>query len=241
MTRTTPSNRLIGNLLIIGVVLVLVPYTVLTISFDYPDILRQDPGVVLTRFHKGGSSLILTWWLFAIGGFPLLQAYVLIGQKLEPRLYAIRWATTLGIISALVQIIGLLRWPFVTPTLAGQYATATDPATRVAATVVFTAIHQYGGVVLGEHLGQLLTIAYTVLLSMAFARLTLFPRWVSYLGYGASGIYGLAQGDLFATVIPGFPSWELAGLIGSTLWLAWLLVVGLRFRQLADDHDEPGH
>lgn len=230
-----PSNRLIGNLIIAGVILVFVPYTALTIRFDYPDILRQEPGHILTRFHEGGAMLIFTWWLFAIGGLPLLQAYVLIGQKLENQLYSIRWATTLGIISGIIQIVGLLRWPFVVTALATQYVNATDIATKQAASVAFTVIHQYGGVVLGEHLGQLFTVLYTVLLSSAFIKLSVFPRWVSYLGYVASGIYLLAQGELFATIIPDFPNWDLAGFLGSTLWLVWLLIVGLRFRQLSEE------
>lgn len=230
-----PSNKLIGNLLIAGVIFVLVPYTALTTMFNYPAVLRQEPGTILTRFHEGGGTLILTWWLFAIGGLPLLQAYVLIGQKLENQLFGIRWATTLGIVSGIVQIIGLLRWTFVVPTLASQYVSTTDLATKQAITTVFSAIHQYGGVVLGEHLGQLFTIFYTVLLSSAFLRLNIFSRWVSYLGYVASGIYLLAQGELFATVIPGFPNWELAGFLGSTLWLVWLLIVGIRFRRLAEE------
>ncbi|WP_020601340.1 DUF4386 domain-containing protein [Spirosoma spitsbergense] len=227
-----PSSRLIGWLLIVGVVLVMVPYTALTINFDYPDILRQTPAVVLTRFHQGGSALIVTWWVFSLGGLPLLQAYVLIGQQLDQQNTTVRWATTLGVVSGLVQIIGLLRWTFVVPVLAMNYVTTPDPATRRAIEVVFTAVHQYGGVVLGEHLGQLFTILYTVLLSAVFARLNLFPRWVSYVGYAASAVYLLAQGELFATVIPGFPVWELAGLLGSTGWLVWLIIVGLCFLRL---------
>lgn len=225
-----PSNRLIGNLLLIGVVLVMIPYSTLTVLFDYPNILRQHPGVVLTRFHIGGPRLIAVWWLFAIGGLPLLEAYILIGQKLEKRLYFIRWATTLGIISLIVQMIGLMRWPFVVPVLAQQYVATTDPAARQAITVVFSAIHQYGGVVLGEHIGQLFTIAYTILLSSALLQLKLLSRWVGYLGYVASGVYLLAQGELFKTVIPAFPNWALAGLLGSTLWLVWLVVVAIQFR-----------
>ncbi|MCC5612292.1 DUF4386 domain-containing protein, partial [Nostoc sp. CHAB 5834] len=228
-----PAGKLIGNLLILGVVLVMIPYTTLTMLFDYPAILRQDSGDVLIRFRAGGHTLIAVWWLFAVGGFPLMQAYVLIGQKFEPQDPVVRWATTLGVVSAITQIVGLLRWTFVVPVLATQYVNATDGATRQAVVVVFDAIHQYGGVVLGEHLGQLLTIAYMVLMTGAFARLRLFPRWVNYLGYGASAIYLLAQGELVATVMPGFPNWGLAGLLGSTLWLGWLVVIGLRFRRLA--------
>ena len=109
------SEKLIGLLLIAGAVGVFIPYTILTMTFEYPDILRQDAGVVLTKFHEGGSSLIFTWWAFAILGLPLLIAYILIGQKLEGRLGFIKWVTTLGIISGIVQIIGLLRWVFVVP------------------------------------------------------------------------------------------------------------------------------
>lgn len=231
-TALFPANRFISNLLISGVILVIVPYTILTILFDYPNVLRYEPGIILTRFHAGGRVLIFVWWLFAISGFLLLQAYVLIGQKLESQEPGFRWATTLGVVSGIVQIVGLLRWPFVVPVLASHYVKTTDPSTQKAIEVVFTAIHQYGGVVLGEHLGQLLTIAYTSLLSMTLLRLNITSRWVSYLGLLASVIYLLAQGDLFATVVPGFPTWKLAGLVGSTLWLVWLLILGVQFRRL---------
>ncbi|RIV25316.1 DUF4386 domain-containing protein [Fibrisoma montanum] len=238
-TSQMPSNRQIGTLLILGAVLVFIPYTILTVIFDYPTILREPPGVVLTRFHEGGPLLIAVWWAFAITGLPLLQAYVAIGQRLDHTLPFIRWATTLGVVSGLVQIIGLLRWTFVVPVLADTYVHATDPAIRAASVVAFQAIHQYGGVVLGEHLGQLLTIAWTVMMASAFVKLGLFPAWISRFGYVASGIYLLAQGDLFATVIPTFPVWELAGLLGSTLWLVWLLIVGTRFLRLRVSEDVP--
>ncbi|ADB38891.1 DUF4386 domain-containing protein [Spirosoma linguale] len=231
-TTSLPSNRLIGQLLIVGAVLVLIPYSILTIIFDYPDILRQDTGVVLARFQAGGPALIATWWAFAITGFPLLIAYVLIGQRLETKVYFVRWVTLVGVVSGLVQMIGLLRWTFVVPVLASTYVHTTDPAIRAASVVAFQTIHQYGGVVLGEHLGQALTIIWTVMLSRAFNQLSLFPRWVSWFGYVASAVYGLAQGDLAATVIPGFPVWDLAGLLGSTLWLIWLLLLGVQFLRL---------
>jgi hypothetical protein len=53
------------------------------------------------------------------------------------------------------------------------------------------------------------------------------PLWLTGLGYGASCIYLLAQAELFATAIPAFPVWDLAGLIGSSLWLLWLTALGL--------------
>jgi hypothetical protein len=34
-----------------------------------------------------------------------------------------------------------------------------------------------------------------------------------------SAIYLLNQGDILATAVPGFPVWDLAGLLGSTGWV----------------------
>ena len=91
------QEKTIGYLLIAGAIGVFIPYTILTITFEYPDILRQDAGTILTRFHNGGSSLIFTWWAFAILGLPLLIAYILIGQMFENKVGFIRWTTTIGV------------------------------------------------------------------------------------------------------------------------------------------------
>jgi hypothetical protein len=230
-------EKTIGLLLIAGAIGVLIPYTVLTIIFNYPDILRQDAGAVLTRFHEGGSALILTWWAFAILGLPLLIAYILIGQKFGGRPGFIKWVTTIGVISGIAQVIGLLRWVFVVPVIADIYVKADDAATKEAARISFQTIHQFAGVLLGEHMGQLFTIVWTMMISYAFIRLKFFPRWVSWLGFTASVIYLMAQAELFATVIPGFPVWNMAGFIGSTLWLFWLVCVGILFIRKAEAPD----
>jgi hypothetical protein len=49
------------------------------------------------------------------------------------------------------------------------------------------------------------------------------------MGFTSSFIYFLAQAELLATVIPGFPVIGVAGFLGSTLWLIWLIVVGVKF------------
>ena len=228
-------EKTIGLLLIIGAIGVFIPYTVLTITFEYPDILREDAGTILTSFHDGGTSLILTWWAFALLGMPLLIAYILIGQKFENRLGFIKWVTTFGVISGIVQIIGLLRWVFVVPVLANNYVRAGDAATKEASKIAFQTIHQFGGVLLGEHIGQLFTIVWTIMMSSAFMKLKFFPSWTSWLGITASVIYLMAQAELFATVISGFPVWDMAGFIGSTLWLLWLIIIGILFLRKSDE------
>jgi hypothetical protein len=219
--------KTIGWLLIIGTVSVIIPYTLLTITFDYPDILRENPDKILTKFHQGGSKLIFTWWCFAISAIPLLIAFVRIGSL--PQTQNIKWATTIGVVSVIVQMIGLLRWVFVIPVLSANYVTADNEITRSVAASGFMLIHQFGGVLMGEHMGQLFTIIWTVMISISFLKKGLFGRWKSWLGIGSSLIYLLAQAELFNTVIPGILIWDKAGLIGSTLWLIWLLVIGISF------------
>lgn len=228
------KEKTIGVLLIIGAIGVLVPYTILTNIFDYPNILRQDTGLILAKFHYGGNVLIWTWWAFAILGLPLLEAYILIGQKLEHKYYFVRWATTLGIIGLIVQMIGLLRWTFVVPVLANNFITGNE-MTKEASKVAFQIVHQYGGVVLGEHIGQLFTIAWTIMMTSAFAKLKLFPKWTIWLGYISSIIYLIAQTELFATVMPTVPVIGWAGFWGSTLWIVWLMIIGVKMLKIRID------
>jgi hypothetical protein len=230
-----PSTKSIGLLLILGAIGVLIPYSILAVTFDYPDILREASGTILTSFHDGGAPLIFTWLAFALLGLPLLVAYSMIGQKLEDLQPQMRWVTTVGIISIMVQLIGLLRWVFVVPVLATDYITATDPASREAAIIGFKAIHQFGGVLLGEHLGQLFTITWTVFTADALQKEGIIPKWLAYWAYIASFIYLLAQAELLATVIPRFPVIGIAGFLGSTLWLVWIILVGIRFLGLKEE------
>src|SRR5689334_24158574 len=65
--------------------------------------------------------------------------------------------TAIGVLAGAVQFLGLIRWPFLVPSLADMY---TDPestqATRDGVAVVFQAFHRYAGMAIGEHLGFLL-------------------------------------------------------------------------------------
>ncbi len=229
------NSKTIGLLFIAGAILIFIPYTILTFIFEYPDILRQDTSVILTKFYEGGTTLIWTWFAFGITGLPLLPAYILIGQTLENQSSLVRVATTLGIIGLIVQMIGLLRWTFVVPVLSEAFVNATNDSTKAAAIMAFKTIHQFGGVILGEYLGQLFTIIWTVLMSLIFSKLKLMPVWVNILGWVSSGIYVLAQAELFQTVIPDFPVWDMAGFIGSTLWLFWLIIIGFRFCKIKNN------
>lgn len=141
--------KTIGALMIIGAVALFIPYTILTITFDYPDILRKETADILIQFHQGGNTLIWTWFAFAITGLPLLPAYIMLGKNLETKTPLMRIATTIGVIGLVVQMVGLLRWTFVVPVLADTFVNTNDEALKAASIMAFKTIHQFGGVQLG--------------------------------------------------------------------------------------------
>jgi hypothetical protein len=115
---------------------------------------------------------------------------------------------------------------FVVPPLADSYV-AGDATTRAAVDAAWTAQHQFGGALLGEHLGQLLVIGWSVTLSIVILRSRVLPRWLGVTGLAVSAVYLLNQGDILATAVPGFPVWDLAGLLGSTGWGLWVAALGV--------------
>ena len=123
-------------------------------------------------------------------------------------------------------LIGFLRWVFVVPPLADSYVNG-DDTTRAAVDAAWTAQHQFGGALLGEHVGQLLAITWSITLSVIILRSGLLPRWLGATGLAVSAIYLLNQRDILATAVPGFPVWDLAGLLGSTGWGLWVAALGL--------------
>ena len=227
-------RQLTGILLVVGAILVNIPYALLISTFDYPDILRASTSDILIQFSEGGSRLIWTWLAFAWVGMPILLAILWLPRALKDEKNSDKGqlvgnvATFFGATSLMAQMIGLLRWPFVVPVLARLYTapTATE-ATRDAVAAVFQAVHQYGGVVIGEHIGQSFIILWMVLLSVSMLRQASAPCWLPWTGFVAAGIYALAQGEVLSTVLPGLQYWSEAGLVGSLMWIGWLIALGV--------------
>jgi Domain of unknown function (DUF4386) len=221
------ARRISGVLFIVGTAAFAVAATVLSMTFDWPDILRQPADVVLPEFVAGGRSLVWIWfavaWTYAILAVPILLLPAALARRADA---ALRVATYLGAASVVLSLIGFLRWVFVVPPLADSYV-AGDAATRTAVAAAWTAQHQYGGALLGEHLGQLLAIAWSITVSIIIVRTGVLPRWAGWVGLLASGMYLFNQGDILATAVSGVPVWDLGGLLGSTLWAVWLLVLGV--------------
>ncbi len=180
-----------------------IPFSILGVIFDYPNILRQPTGEVLTLFKAGDSTLIATWYAFALAPILMIVAAKLINQVLKnEHQNLVSVATTFGVLAGMTQVLGLIRWVFVVPVLANAYTDASSSeAAKAAAVLVFEGLHQYAGVAIGEHLGQLFTALWVLFLSLAMLNSKFFGRWQGIVGLIISGLMliGLVEG--FATVI----------------------------------------
>src|SRR6476661_1123217 len=219
--------RVTGALFLIGALSFAAAATLLSATFDWPDILRQPADVVLTKFAAGGPSLVWTWfataWTYAILVVPILLLPTALGRRDDAALWVASFA---GAISAVLALIGFLRWVFVVPPLARLYLEG-DTANRSAVAAAWLAQHQFGGALLGEHLGQLLGIGWSATLSIIVLRTRVLPRWLGAVGLLVSALYLFNQGDILATALPGFPVFDLAGLVGSTGWGLWVAALGV--------------
>ena len=214
-----------------GIVLILTPiafnifFTLLSVTFEYPDILRKPTGYVLRHFDAGGSSLLAIWYGFMLTAVLFVPLSVLVHKVLarENTPY-MALATAFGIIAGVVQFLGLVRWPFLVPYLADTYlATTSSGATREAVAVVFQAFNQYAGVGVGENLGYLFTGLWSVLVALAmFGSPLPFRRWLGLLGIVS------AASILVGTLEPaGFEPAANVVVIGYILWSIWLALFGI--------------
>src|SRR5688572_22622908 len=181
MTPTSAGNglrRTTGGLFVVGAVAFAAAATMLSSTFDWPDILREPGSVVLPAVVAGGTSLVWTWfataWTYAILAIPILLLPAVLGRRDDPALLV---ATYVGATSVVLSLIGFLRWVFVVPPLARSYV-AGDAVTQAAVDAAWTAQHQFGGALLGEHLGQLLAVAWSVAVSVIILRSRVLPRWL---------------------------------------------------------------
>jgi hypothetical protein len=149
--------------LVAAAVLVNAAFTGLGAVFDYPEVLKQPADDVLRAFH--GSQVAVTGWFLALALGAALLAPVAVGVGRLSGSPAMRWAVRIGIAAAVVQVVGLLRWPLLVPGWAAA-AAGDDPVAAAAARNSFGTANHVLGTLVGETGGYLLTAAWTTAAAM---------------------------------------------------------------------------
>jgi hypothetical protein len=201
-------------------------------AFDYPDILRREPDEILRRFSRGGPGLLLRWQALLVSALAMLPLVALLAVALAAPAALSVPTVVIGASAALVQALGLARWPFAVPELARRYVAAPEGAagdgTRASVEVVFATLHRLFGVAIGEHLGYLLTGAWTLLVALSILSTSVLPAWLGVVGLPIG--LGLLVGAL-EFVGPNEPEgWPVAGRIvpiAYVAWSVWLIGLGI--------------
>jgi hypothetical protein len=149
---------------------------------------------------------------------------VLVQQVFQPDApWFLAVGTTIGVLAGVVQFLGLIRWPFLVPSLADTY---TDPAstqaTRDSVAVVFQAFHRYAGVAIGEHPGYIFTSIWTILLCITIIARDLVNPLLGWLGIIPA--IGVLMGVFEET---GFRAAGAINAISYILWSVWLIALGI--------------
>jgi hypothetical protein len=194
-----PRRPLVGLASIVVGVGFNLPYLQLVTNYDYPEILRRPAAEALDRFAAGGSGLILTWHGFALAALAMAPLAVALGvtpTRIAARPGLAIGAAIFGALAGVMQAVGLWRWVFVVPSLASVHAAPEASAEAMrAAEGAFEILNLYGGVAIGEHLGQLLSAP------------------VMALGTGQGVMLALGRdGEAFSLL-------TIAGFLGLTVWL----------------------
>jgi Domain of unknown function (DUF4386) len=137
--------------------------------------------------------------------------------------------SAVGVLAAVVQFLGLIRWPFLVPYLARTVAEPdVSEARKEAVDIVFQSFNRYLGVAVGEHLGFLLTGAWSILVGAAIVQSDAVPAWL--------GIVGIVVGAVLAVRSLEFVGpferngWKVAAALTPVtyiVWSLWLVATGV--------------
>jgi hypothetical protein len=195
-------------LLILAAVLANVGFTALGSIFNYPDVPNEPAADVLASFrdHEGTVSA----WFAVLAFSAALLAPIAVGVGRLSTERAMRIAVPVGIAAAVVQVVGLLRWPILVP---GYAADGNADAFRTASDILGTAI--------SETLGYLLTAVWTTLVVVALGR-HFAGRWFAGLGLVSAAL-------VFVGVLSPLerPVVDTANFFGYVLYSLWLIAFGV--------------
>jgi hypothetical protein len=208
------NSKVTAALLVAAAVLSDLAFTALGAVFNYPDVLEEPVDDILAAFRDNQGAV--TFWFTVLAVSAALFAPIAVGVGRLSSHPAMRLAVPVGVAAAVVQVVGLARWPLLVPGFAAD-AASTDPAVAAAARDHFQTAHTLLGTVIGETLGYLLTAAWTLLVLVALHR-KIAGRWFTVLG-GTSAVLVLA-GVLSPLELPGV---NLANFAGYVLWSVWLI------------------
>ncbi len=227
----TPSKSLLltaGLLVLAEVLLQLLAFNGLAAVFEFPDVLRLPAAEVIPRFLAQESTIVTCYYLFLWSSLlyiPLSYwlAHALDQDQGRPSL-ASQLLIGTGIGTAILQVIGFVRWVFWMPYLAHQWQD--NPATRPMTESLYELMNRYAGQSIGEHLGFILMAVWTVVLGYILShQTTKWGRALGFVGITLGLMIMVSTAENFGG--PKAPIYGLINLIANIGWSVWAVALGI--------------
>lgn len=216
------NRKLTAITLIAAALLTNAGFIALGSIFNYPDVLKESTGEILDRFREHQSSVSIWFAVLAASAGLFAPVAIGIGKLRDDR--RMKLAVPAGVGAAVVQVVGLLRWPLLVPGFASD-AASTNAATAADARDHFDTAHTILGNVIGETFGYLLTAAWTVLVVASLG--TRFAGR-AFAALGAVSAIMIVLGVFSPLDLAIIDTVNFAGYVLWSIWLIWLAVAVLR-------------
>ncbi len=186
------------TLLLVEFLLLFAPLLILGGAINWPASLDQPASVNLPLILEQATAVKLGYFLYMIYSVLIIPVAFVISRVVgggESENTLLKIANGFAIGSAVLRVLGIIRWLIPMPILAQVYTDpATSPATREAVAVMYDMLNGYAGSV-GEVLGVGFFAALWVgITSFVVLRDGTLPRWLG--GYGLLTALALTVGLL---------------------------------------------
>lgn len=213
-------------LLLIEFLLIFAPLAILGAAINWPASLDEPASVNLPLILEQAGAVKLGYFLYLLYSvliIPVAFAISRIIGNAQGNNTLLQIATGFAIGSAVLRVLGIIRWLIPMPILARIYTDpATAPATREAVAVMYDMLNAYAGSI-GEVLGVGFFAALWVgITAFVILRDGTLPRWIG--GYGLICALALTAGLL---EIIDVDAGALLSVNVTMLHFWWLSIAGL--------------
>ncbi|MEM7735271.1 MAG: DUF4386 family protein [Deinococcota bacterium] len=182
-------ERFTAFLLILEGFLVFVPVVVLGAAINWPASLDEPASVNFPLLTENWDMVLLgygVYLIYSILFWPLSHLVTRVVTPGDVNTPLLSVASGFGVASAVLRVLGIIRWLYPMPMLAQLYlAPDVSEQTQETISIVYETLNAYAGNI-GEMLGvSLFAAMWFTLVSIALLRSANFPKWL--------GVYGLVS------------------------------------------------
>ncbi len=149
--------------------------------FGYPDIIRDQPGVIMERLREM-HHIVPYLYYFGVGGAGICMFFfsMLFGALLEEsgeRIYS-KLGKTCGIVAGALLFTGIIRYSILFPKLAEMRASGQFDVASI--DLVFKAMNTYIGDSVAEHAQFVFSSLMFLFFGLSIAQTRILPKWLAY-------------------------------------------------------------